>query len=323
MLLRSFLRLFALILALVPTLVATAQTDSDEPLTPSIPLPAYGVPIERAREVLSYDGSVVSLVECTDRDAGSIVGLHRTLRAIKNNGHVQNTFKGWGAFQRIRTDVDECSPIDYRNAPLASFHNSWHAVVDLHYWFHLKRRTAWGVEMSGGQASVVDSVNTSALRRRLTVYINWDALCKDLWVTVTDYDNPYDTGVQLESGRMFVTGRSTLSTVSKSTSVNSNYSIEAPKTEKPVPTKEGTKPVPEQKISISGTFEQVDTRKRLVARVSGASYHANFGRFTATEVRLANASLMEFGFGANWLSDSMLSYDEVADWQIAECKAKK
>ncbi|MCO6454691.1 MAG: hypothetical protein J5I93_05250 [Pirellulaceae bacterium] len=281
-----------------------------------------GLAIPREEEIIYTDGSRQWFVECDEFDAPAITGFHRQLWAFFRQGLLRNTNNRGEAFLRVVTDVDYCTPVDYSSSPLAAFDTSWSAWVNLTYVFYLKRTQRFGIELDGGKAEVINGVSTSALRRRVDANIDWDAEARVLRVTVNDFDDPRDMGVQAVSAPYYVIGRSIESTINRAYSINSGITLPLP-----VPEDEDGQPgdkTPATKVSVSASTYVQESKKRLKVTVEGASYYAEFGHFTATEHWNSDGRRrMEFAFGANWTSDADIEYDEEASWGHVECASQK
>ena len=267
-----------------------------------------GVPIERAFEVTWPNGARQYLVDCDNTDKAAIIGFYREVLALYLDRAIRNTFNASGAFIRARTDVPYCTRLDLRANPDAPFESSWAADVDLTFVFYLKQSNEFGIRADGGEAMVLNGVNTSVLKRRVYAYIDWDAIDQILSVTLTDFDSPLDTGVQLEMGTYVVTGRSVNSTLGSRNSISSQYSDD-----------KATK-----SFSIGATSYTSNSRKRMRVMLDGATYYAEFGRFTATEVRFSNGrKRLDFTFSARWLTSCDLNYREQADYTQVACASSK
>ena len=276
-----------------------------------------GIPLERAEEIVYPDGAQQWIVECNELDTVAICGFYRELKAFFRQGAIRNTFNMPGAFLRVRTDVPYYTRLDLSQDAEAPFHNSWSADVDLTYVFYLKRKTEFGIEMDGAEAAVLNGVKTSVLRRRVYAFVDWNALSRTLAVTVVDFDNPYDMGTQFESGPILITGRSVSSTLSKKYSLNSHFSTEKK-------SEDSAKSKDVNKIEIGATHYTKNSKRRMKVTIEGATYYAEFGRFSATDIYFSDGRhRLEFAFGANWVSDSDIEYEEVADYTHVQCESSK
>ncbi len=279
------------------------------------------IPIAREREVVDDSGDYDFRyweVACTEADMDAITGLHKTLYKMYREKPIRNKFSGSGAFQRVRTDVDWITRLDYKKKPNAAWDNSWSAQLDLTFEFFLKQKSGFGIELDGGHVSVIDGVKTSALRRRFDAWINWDHKYKLLYVSVNDFDDTRDTGVQFESAPYYVTGRSVTSTISKKDSISSSYSAVLATTDK-----DGNKTNGSQTVAVGATHYTDSSKRRMKVTVNGATYHAEFGRFTATEMPRSDGGRLEFSFAARWITDCDISYREVADYTDVKCGSSK
>jgi len=267
-----------------------------------------GVPIERAVEFTHPNGAKQFLVDCDNSDNAAITGFYWQLLGIYNDRGIRNTNNGSGAFMRARTDVTYCTRLNTKANPDAPFETSWSADVDLTFMFCLKQSNEFGVRVDGGEAMVINGVNTSVLKRRVYAYIDWDAIHQILSVTITDFDYPLDTGVQREVGTYVVTGNSVNSTISSKNSVNSEF----------------TDDKLSKSFSIDASSYLSNKLKRMRVMLDGANYYAEFGVFSAPERRFSNGrKRLDFTFGSRWISSCDIAYRETADYTQVACASSK
>lgn len=266
------------------------------------------IPIERAVEYTYPNGARQSIVVCDNTDKAAIIGFYSQLMGLYNDRAIRNTYNGSGAFIRVRTDVSYCTRLNTKANPDAPFESSWSADVDLTYVFFMKQTDEFGVRVDGGEAVVLNGVNTSVLRRRTYAYVDWDAIHQILSVTITDFDFPLDTGVQREMGTYIVTGRSVNSTLGSKNTVSSEFKDDKLS----------------KSFSIGASSYISNKRNRMRVMLNGATYYAEFGVFSATEMLFSNRrKRMDFTFGARWISSCDIAYREQADYTQVACASSK
>jgi hypothetical protein len=266
------------------------------------------IPIERAVEFTYPNGARQSIVVCDNTDQAAIIGFYWQLLGLYNDRAIRNTYDGSGAFIRVRTDVSYCTRLNTKANPDAPFETSWSADADLTYVFFMKQTDEFGIRVDGGEAVVLKGVNTSVLRRRVYAYIDWDAIDKILSVTITDFDLPFDTGVQTEAGTYVVTGRSVNSTLDTKNTISSSF----------------TDNKSSKSFSIGASSYLSNKRNRMRVMLDGATYYAEFGVFSATEMLFSNRrKRLDFTFGARWVSSCDIAYREQADYTQVACKSSK
>lgn len=266
------------------------------------------IPIERAVEYTYPNGARQSIVVCDDTDKAAIIGFNRQLWGIYNDRAIRNTYNASGAFIRVRTDVSYCTWLNTKANPDAPFEASWSADVDLTYVFFMKQTNEFGIRVDGGEAVVLNGVNTSVLRRRVYAFVDWDAIDKILSVTITDFDLPFDTGVQTETGTYVVTGRSVNSTLGSKNTISSEFSDDKLS----------------KSFSIGASNYMSNNRNRMRVMLNGATYYAEFGVFSATEMLFSNRrKRMDFTFAARWISVCDIAYREQADYTQVACSSSK
>ena len=275
--------------------------------------------VRRDFEYVHEDGTRESIMLCDNRDAAAIKLFYAQLRANKKNGPVRNTKKYKGAFVRSLCKVVACDAVP-KDSQYAAFEDSWWAWIELTHVFYLHNQTHFGIGLSNGTAEEMNGVRTSALRVSADATINWDAENQILSVVVSDWDNPFDTGVQFETGNTIITGRSVLSSTSTNSTVNTKWTQDIPKPDSDDETSEA----PKQTIHISATSKRVDKKSRTLVKIFGPEYAAWFGRFSVFEWPMSDGdSRLEFSFTGGWITEAFLQLNEIASESYAECKSTR